>query len=85
MTSAKRGRPSVTSAKGIDFPPNAKKADIFNIISRLNPTPRYFVDDMTAAAGQFDRSGLEVVRFQVAHCILSPIELVWTQVKGHTH
>ena len=38
--------------KGIEFPPKAKKADIFDIISRLNPTPQYFVDDMAAAAGQ---------------------------------
>lgn len=38
--------------KEIQFPPKAKKDEIFSIISRLNPTPRYVVDDMAAAAGQ---------------------------------
>ena len=35
----------------IAFAPKAKKANIFDIIKRLNPTPRYLVDDMAAAAG----------------------------------
>ena len=38
--------------KGIEFPPKAKKVEIFSIMSGLNPTPRYAVDDMEAAAGQ---------------------------------
>ena len=37
--------------RGIAFPPKAYKATIFDIIKNLNPTPRYFVDDMVAAAG----------------------------------
>ena len=37
--------------QGMNFPPKAKKAEIFEIIKRLNPTPRYFVDDMAEAAG----------------------------------
>ena len=37
--------------KKIEFPPKANKANIFDIIKRLNPIPRYFVDDMAAVAG----------------------------------
>ena len=37
--------------KGMNFPLKAKKAETFDIITRLNLTPRYFVDDMAADAG----------------------------------
>ena len=40
-------------AKGIEFPTNALKAELYSIIQRLKPTPRYVVDDMAAAAGKF--------------------------------
>ena len=36
---------------GKSFPPKAKKVEIFNMIARLNGTPRYFLDDMAADAG----------------------------------
>ena len=39
-------------AKGIEFPTNALKAELYSIIQRLKPTPRYVVDDMAAAAGK---------------------------------
>ena len=62
-------------AKGVEFPTNALKAELYSIIQRLKPTPPYVVDDMAAAAGH------EVVRLPVAHCTLIPIELAWAQVK----
>ena len=37
--------------KRVEIPPKANKANIFDIIKRLNPTPQYFVDNMAAAAG----------------------------------
>ena len=39
-------------AKGIEFPTNSLKAELYSIIQRLKPTPRYVVDDMAAAAGK---------------------------------
>ena len=39
-------------AKKIEFPPKALKNDIFDIIQRQNPTVRYVVDDLAAAAGK---------------------------------
>ena len=38
--------------KGIEFPPKARKADIFSIIQRQKPTARYVVDDLAAAKGK---------------------------------
>ena len=39
-------------AKGVEFPTNALKVELYSIIQRLKPTPRYVVDDMGAAAGK---------------------------------
>ena len=39
--------------KGIEFPTNASKAELYSIIQRLKPTPRYVVDDMASAAGKY--------------------------------
>ena len=58
-------------AKGVEFPTNALKAELYSVIQRLKPTHCYVVDDMAAAAGH------EVVRLPVAHCTLNPIELAW--------
>ena len=84
--------------KGIQFPQKAVKAKIFDIIKRQNPTARYVVDDLAAAAGDWLFNsyyalvimvlniifpGHEVVRLPVSHCTLNPIELAWAQVKGH--
>ena len=38
--------------KGIGFPPTALKKEIYQIIQRQNPTPKYVVDLMAAAAGK---------------------------------
>ena len=75
-------------AKGIEFPTNALKAELYSIIQRLKPSPGYVVDDMAAAAGKYSveivfHIGHEVVQLPVAHCTLNPIELAWAQVKGH--
>ena len=40
-------------AKGIEFPTNPLKAELYSIIQRLKPTPRYVVDDMAAAAVKY--------------------------------
>ena len=40
-------------AKGIEFPTNALKAELYSIIERLKPTPRYVVNDMAIAAGKY--------------------------------
>ena len=40
-------------AKGIEFPTNDLKAELYSIIQRLKPTPRYVVDDIAAAAGKY--------------------------------
>ena len=40
-------------AKGIEFSTNALKAELYTIIQRLKPTPRYVVDDLAAAAGKY--------------------------------
>ena len=63
--------------KGISYPPQALRSEIFSIIQGEGVTPRYVVDEMAHAAGH------EVVRLPVAHCTLNPIELAWAQVKGH--
>ena len=39
-------------AKGVEFPTNALKAELYSIIQRMKPTPCYVVDDMAAAAGK---------------------------------
>ena len=39
--------------KGIEFPTNALKAELYSIIQRLKPTPGYVVDDMAATAGKY--------------------------------
>ena len=39
-------------AKGIEFPTNALKAELYSIIQRSKPTPRHVVDDMATAAGK---------------------------------
>ena len=36
-------------AKGIEFPTSVLKAELYNIIQTLKPTPHYVVDDMAAA------------------------------------
>ena len=40
-------------AKGIEFPTNALKAELYSIIQSLKPTPWYVVDDMVGAAGKY--------------------------------
>ena len=40
-------------AKGIEFPTNDLKAELYSIIQRLKPTPHYVVDDMAATAGKY--------------------------------
>ena len=38
--------------KRVELPTNALKAESYNIIQRLKPTPCYVFDDMAAAAGK---------------------------------
>ena len=39
--------------KGIDFPTNTLKPELYCIIERLKPIPHYIVDDMAAAVGKY--------------------------------
>ena len=50
---------------------------IQNTVQTMGLTRQYIIDKMARAAGH------EVVRLPVAHCTLNPIELAWSQVKGH--
>ena len=63
--------------RNIPFDPKAKKPEIFSITQGLGVTPKYIVDEMALAASH------EVVRLPVAHCVLNPIELAWSQVEGY--
>ena len=40
-------------AKGIEFPINALKAELYSITQRLRPTSCYVVNDMAVAAGKY--------------------------------
>ena len=60
--------------RNISFDPKAKKPEIFSIAQGLGITPKYIVDEMALVVGH------EVVRL---HCVLNPIELAWSQVKGY--
>ena len=65
----------------IEFDVQRTKPELFSIIKdsikKMGLTRQYVVDNMALAAGH------EVVRLPVAHCTLNPIELAWSQVKGH--
>ena len=39
--------------RGIKFPTNALKAELYSIKQRLKPSPRYIVDDMASAACKY--------------------------------
>lgn len=62
------------TSKGVQYPTNALKSEMYDIIKRMKSQPRY---DMASAAGH------EVIRLPVAHCTLNPIEMAWAQVKRH--
>ena len=80
-------------ARGIQFPTNALKAELYSIKQRLKPSPRYIVDDMASAACKYSEKivvyllicisyGARGVWLPVAHCTLNPIELACAEVKG---
>ena len=66
---------------GIEYDDGYTKKQLFSIIKNsiktMGLTQQYKIDNMALAAGH------EVVRLPVAHCTLNPIELAWSQVKGH--
>ena len=61
----------------LPFYSDAKKSELLAIVHSIDITRTYVIDEMVKAGGQ------EVVRLPVAHCTLNPIELAWSQVKGH--
>ena len=65
------------TSHGIDYPEHALKCELLALIRLSNPKPKYVIDEMAKAAGH------EVVCLPPYHCELNPIELCWSQVKGH--
>ena len=64
-------------AHNIEYPERALKCELLALIRLSNPKPKYVIDEMAKASGH------EVVRLPPYHCELNPIELCWSQVKGH--
>ena len=62
------------TAHNIKFPERALKSEL---LSLSNPQPKYVIDELAKASVH------EVVRLPPYHCELNPIELCWSQVKGH--
>ena len=77
MSSRKSEMQDWLVAHGIEFPERALKRELLSLIRLSNPQPKYVVDEMAKASGH------EVVRLPPYHCELNPIELCWSQVKGH--
>ena len=65
------------TTRGIEFPENTLKRELYTLIKMSNFTPKYAVDEMAKAAGH------EVVHLPPYHCELNPIELAWSQVKTY--
>ena len=65
------------TSHGIEYPERALKRELLALIRAGNPKPKYVIDEMAKAAGH------EVVHLPPYHCELNPIELSWSQVKGH--
>ena len=65
------------TAHNIQFPESALKRELLSLIRLSNPQPKYVIDELAKASGH------EVVRLPPYHCELNPIELCWSQVKGH--
>ncbi|XP_065905339.1 uncharacterized protein [Dysidea avara] len=63
--------------KRIAYPESSLKRDLWEIIKRAKTPARYAIDEIAGSKGH------EVVRLPVAHCELNPIEMAWSQVKGH--
>ena len=77
MSSRKQIMQDWLTARGIEFPDNALKRELYTLIKVSNFTPKYAVDEMAKAAGH------EVVHLPSYHCELNPIELAWSQVKRY--
>ena len=65
------------TAQNIQFPERAPKSELLSLIRLSNPQPKYAIDELAKASGH------EVVHLPPYHCELNPIELCWSQVKGH--
>jgi len=69
------------------------KKDLWDVIKASRTPPEYVVDKIAEEKGDFQSIyslmfytmmiGHEVVQLPVAHCELNPIEMAWSQVKGH--
>ena len=67
------------TAHSIQFPKRALKREHLSLIRLSNPQSKYVhvIDEHAKASGH------EVVRLPPYHCELNPIELCWSQLKGH--
>ena len=65
------------TAHNIQFPERALKRELLSLIRLSNPQPKYVIDKLAKASRH------EVVHLPPYHCELNPVELCWSQVKGH--
>ena len=67
------------TAHNIQFPERALKREFLSLIRLSNPQPKcvHVIDELAKASRH------EVVRLPPYHCEFNPIELCWSQVKGH--
>lgn len=63
------------SQNNIEFPLDAKKCELLDIIRRKKSTPTFAVDEFLKSAGH------TVARLPPYHCDLNPIEYIWSTVK----
>ncbi|XP_065889075.1 uncharacterized protein [Dysidea avara] len=71
--------------KRIAYPESSLKRDLWEIIKQAKTPPRYAIDEIAGSKVLSANVIIchEVVRLPVAHCELNPIEMAWSQVKGH--
>lgn len=64
--------------RNIGFDPNSVKAELLQIVKKNSSSfNKYVIDDLA------EKEGHTVLRLPPYHCMLNPIELVWSQVKGY--
>ena len=64
------------TGRGIPWKTEMLQTELYTLIKANKPPEQYVVDELVIA------QGFTVCRLPVAHCELSPIALIWAQVKG---
>ena len=76
-SSTKRDMMAWLDNKGMVYDSSSLKAEIFQLIEKLNGRTIYKSDVLTEQHGRI------ILRLPLAHCELNPIELCWAQVKAY--